>query len=125
MRKLVLVIAGLLALVACSSGQSSLAPDAFQELASTPGVVTLDVRTPAEYAGGHLAGARNIDVESADFATQLGQLDPKATYAVYCHSGNRSKVAMQKMTDAGFTSVKDLAGGIAAWQQAGLPVTTS
>ena len=126
MRKLLVLLVAVFSLVACSSGgQSSLSPQDFQGLMAQPGVVTVDVRTPAEFTSGHLENAVNIDVESGDFATQIGQLDPKATYAVYCRSGNRSKTAVQQMSDAGLTSVQDLDGGIVAWQSQGLPITTS
>jgi rhodanese-related sulfurtransferase len=126
MRRLLLVlVVAMFGLVACSSStQTSLSPQDFQELAGQPGVVTLDVRTPAEYASGHLAGAVNVDVESPDFSSQVSQLDPEASYAVYCRSGNRSKVAMDQMSAAGFTTMQDLDGGIVAWQAQGLPVTT-
>jgi len=73
----------------------------------------VDVRTPAEYAGGHLDGAVNLDVSAADFATELAELDPSAEYVVYCQSGNRSSRAVAQMEQAGFTSVED-AGGISS-----------
>lgn len=47
----------------------------------------IDVRTPAEFASGHLEGAINIDVQSPDFDQQVAQLDPSATYLVYCRGG--------------------------------------
>lgn len=124
MRRLLVFVFALVTLVGCSSGSQSLSPTDFQKLTSESGVITLDVRTPAEFAAGHLSNAVNVDVESPDFATQIGQLDPKASYAVYCRSGNRSKVAMEQMSAAGFTTTHDLDGGIVAWQAAGLPVTT-
>lgn len=125
MRRLLVVFVLLLGLTACSTGsQTSVSPTEFQALAAQPGVVTLDVRTPAEYAAGHLPNAVNIDVESPGFTTELTRLDPAASYAVYCRSGNRSKVAMEQMSAAGFTTMQDLDGGIVAWQSAGLPVTT-
>jgi phage shock protein E len=94
---------------------SSLEPADFAAALKRPGTTLLDVRTPAEFADGHLEGAVNIDVESADFPAQAAQLDPGATYAVYCHSGNRSKTAMNFLAGQGFTSMFDLAGGITAW----------
>jgi rhodanese-related sulfurtransferase len=118
----VLVGVGLLASCGSSASGKTLSVDDFATLAGTDGVVLLDVRTPDEFAAGHLEGAQNIDVEAADFATQISGLDKAATYAVYCHSGNRSATAMKTMTDAGFTNVSDLSGGIAAWAQAGKPV---
>lgn len=94
----------------------------FVQLVNTPGVVVLDVRTPAEFASGHLEGAVNIDIESQDFATRVGELDRSVTYAVYCRSGNRSAAALTVMKELGFTGLHHLAGGIGAWQRAGQPV---
>lgn len=110
--------------VSVSSGPTaSSAPDTGSSLDSAdfaaalkrPGTTVLDVRTPAEFAEGHLEGAVNMDVESTDFPAQAAQLDPGATYAVYCRSGNRSKAAMNFLAAQGFTSMFDLAGGINAW----------
>jgi rhodanese-related sulfurtransferase len=102
----------------------SLDADDFAALAATDGVVLLDVRTPQEFAEGHLEGAVNLDVEATDFAARAAELDPDASYAVYCRSGNRSQAAMLAMRSAGVTAAADLAGGIGAWTQAGLPVVT-
>ena len=95
----------------------------FSTAMKTPGTIVLDVRTPAEFATGHLPGAQNIDIEGADFATRIAALDKAATYAVYCHSGNRSATAMEQMAAADFAHVYDLAGGIGAWQSMGGPMT--
>lgn len=86
-------------------------------------VVILDVRTPEEYAAGHIEGAKLVDVSSPDFAAQVGALDEEATYAVYCRSGNRSAQAVEIMLDLGFTDVFHLGGGITAWTADGRPVT--
>lgn len=94
----------------------------FSTAMKTPGTILLDVRTPAEFASGHLPAAKNIDIEGADFANQIAALDKKATYAVYCRSGNRSGTALEQMTAAGFSHVYDLAGGIGAWQKMGGPM---
>jgi rhodanese-related sulfurtransferase len=96
----------------------------FATLTKAPAVVVLDVRTPAEFATGHLQGAVDLDIRSADFATKLAGLDKAATYAVYCHSGNRSATALNQMSAAGFTHAADLAGGITAWTGDGRPVVT-
>ncbi len=90
--------------------------------AGNPGFHVLDVRTPQEYAAGHLPGAVNINVESPDFTSQVKALDPSATYIVYCHTGNRSAVATERMHALGFKHIYDVQGGIAAWQAAGLPL---
>ena len=130
-----LAVAAITAMSACSSdtpassrassatGQHMTASD-FSTAMKAPGTIVLDVRTPAEYASGHLAQAQNIDIEASDFANQIAALDKNATYAVYCRSGNRSGTALEQMTAAGFTHVYDLAGGIGAWQNMGGPMTT-
>ena len=108
---------------ALATGQHLAASD-FSTAMKAPGTIVLDVRAPAEYAGGHLPAAQNIDIEGSDFATRIAALDKTATYAVYCHSGNRSGTALEQMSAAGFTHVYDLAGGIGAWQDMGGPMAT-
>lgn len=72
--------------------------------------VVVDVRTPGEYAAGHLDGAVNIDFQSASFADDVADLDTDAEYVVYCQSGHRSAQAVAVMENAGL-AVQD-AGGI-------------
>ena len=86
-------------------------------------LVVLDVRTPDEFAAGHLAGAELIDFYEADFEAQLAELDRDAPYLLYCRSGNRSGQTRALMEDLGFTDVRDIEGGITAWIAAGHPVT--
>ncbi|MGD9999470.1 MAG: rhodanese-like domain-containing protein [Ilumatobacteraceae bacterium] len=99
---------------------------ATQQLLDAPpaGLVVLDVRTPEEFAAGHLAGAIDLDYRSATFADDLAELDRDVPYLVYCHSGNRSAGAVAAMRELGFTIVSELDGGITAWQAAGYPVTS-
>lgn len=105
-------------------GGAHIDPATFATAASQPGVVVLDVRRPDEFAAGHLPGAVNINQEGADFASQVAALDPSKTYAVYCHSGRRSALALDQMAQAGVTRAYDLAGGISAWQAAGGQIVT-
>jgi phage shock protein E len=102
-----------------------LGPRAFAAAASRPGTVILDVRIAEEFAAGHLPGAMNADVESPGFAAALDGLDPSVSYAVYCHSGRRSGMALDTMSQAGFTDAYDLAGGISAWVATGGRVVRS
>jgi rhodanese-related sulfurtransferase len=104
---------------AAPANGTSLSPADFAQAVKVSNTVLLDVRTPAEFASGHLAGAVNVDVEAADFATKVSALDKTKAYAVYCRSGNRSKTAMSAMVQFGFTPVYDLAGGINNWKSAG------
>ena len=101
-----------------ASGSSLSAAD-FSAAAKLPNTMLLDVRTPSEFAAGHIAGAVNLDVESATFPEQVATLDRGKNYAVYCRSGSRSKAAMTAMGQAGFSHLFDLTGGIGAWQSAG------
>ncbi len=83
--------------------------------------IVIDVRTPAEYAQAHVVGALNIDVESADFADRIAELDPEQPYLVYCRSGNRSALAAGQMADIGIKDIAD-AGGLADLARAGAPI---
>lgn len=113
----VAVSAGPTASAAPTSG-AELGAAEFAAALKRPGTTIVDVRTPAEFAQGHLPGAVNLDVSSPEFATRLATLDPRAPYAVYCQSGNRSGVALTTMAQQGFTSTYHLQGGIGAWKGA-------
>lgn len=91
-------------------------------LAADPTVTIVDVRTPAEFADGHIDRAQLVDFTDPSFTAQISQLDRSATYLVYCHSGNRSGQATAVMAQLGFTNVSNLDGGISAWQAAGAPI---
>ena len=91
--------------------------------ASPADLRVLDVRTPEEFADGHLEGAVLVDFYDADFADQLAALDPDVPYLLYCRSGNRSGETLGVMEQLGFTSVANVDGGIIAWADAGLAVT--
>jgi len=84
----------------------------------------IDVRTPGEYASGHISGSVNTDFYSSDFANELDKLDKSAKYSIYCRSGNRSGQALHIMESLGFTDVIDLDGGIIAWTGAGNTLCT-
>jgi rhodanese-related sulfurtransferase len=84
---------------------------------SKPDFIVLDVRTPGEFAGGHLPGAINMDVQSGDFETRLGALDRGKAYLVYCRSGNRSRRATQAMERMRFESVYHLSEGMLGWEK--------
>lgn len=86
---------------------------------SEKGVLVLDVREPDEWAAGHMAGAVHVP---------LGELDPATVpegtpIVVVCRSGNRSSKAATALQESG-RDVFNMAGGMKAWQQAGLPVVT-
>lgn len=98
---------------------SKQASDLIQKNQSNPNFVILDVRTPAEYQSGAIAGSINIDIYASDFKTKLNQLDRNKTYLVYCRTSNRSSQAAAMMKELKFKEVYDLSGGVVAWSQAG------
>lgn len=83
----------------------------------------VDVRTPQEFAAGHLTEAVNLDIGSASFDRDVAALDPARTYVVYCRSGNRSAAAAEIFADAGL-DVTDAGGIDAASDATGLAVVT-
>jgi phage shock protein E len=96
----------------------------FSSIVTAPGVQIIDVRTPEEFAQGHIEGAVNFNVEGPDFATQVAGLDPAGTYAVYCRSGNRSQPAVGYMAQQGITGIYELESGTVGWDEAGLPLVS-
>lgn len=87
------------------SGQEALS-------AHSAGISTfIDVRTPTEIAHGKLAGAKEINITSSNFKTQIEKLDKNQPYIVYCRSGMRSARACRIMEQEGFTDVTNVAGG--------------
>jgi rhodanese-related sulfurtransferase len=124
MKKVMALIASALLLAGCSSstGAIDLGVTEFSAKVAEVGVITLDVRTPGEFAEGHVEGARLIDFQSGNFENEIAALDKNATYAVYCRSGNRSGQAVKTMQDAGFTNVFNMNGGVIDWGNAGFPL---
>ena len=124
-------IAALLAsaflLTSCSSSTTATNLDAagFADQITKNDVITLDVRTPGEFSEGHIEGAINIDVESASFDSEIANLDKTKSYAVYCRSGRRSTIAVDKMSATGFEKLSNLESGINDWLANSLPLVTS
>jgi phage shock protein E len=96
--------------------------DEFDKLRRQANTVVLDVRTPKEFAAGHISGATNIDWNASDFAKKAAALDKSKTYLVHCAAGGRSAKASEKMTALQFTNVYNLEGGMKGWEKAGKPV---
>ena len=91
-------------------------------LKEDPKVVVLDIRTPKEFAEGHMKGAKNIDFNADDFAASLKKLETDKTYLVHCASGGRSTRSLEQFKKLGFKSVVHLDGGFKGWEKAGQPV---
>lgn len=91
----------------------------FKQFIAKGDVVVVDVRTPNEYAQGHIKDAKLINLYDPNFNAQIAKLDKGTTTLVYCRSGRRSASAMRKMKSAGFNTVYNLSGGIGAWMSSG------
>lgn len=87
------------------------------------GVQLLDVRTREEWEEGYIKGAKLVPIASDDFSGKATKaLDPEKPVLVYCQSGGRSAKAVKLLREAGFKNVRDLDGGITAWEKEGRPV---
>jgi rhodanese-related sulfurtransferase len=86
--------------------------------------IVLDVRETHEWDAGHIANARHIAL--GQLGKRLSEIDKfkDKPVIVCCASGNRSSSACGTLKRAGFARVYNLAGGIGAWTEAGLPITT-
>ena len=117
MKKLFSLLLAAASLVGCQSNTEFKSVDAqqFAEVIANKDVQLVDARTPEEYCEGHIPGAVNIDVKSPDFDTQIATLNPDRPVAVYCRSGRRSKLAAERMTNAGL-QVTELSEGILSWK---------
>lgn len=78
-------------------------------------VILVDVRTPEEYATGHLETAKNINLYDEDFTERFKDIDKDETIYVYCKKGGRSAKAQEKLKSLGFTKVINLEGGYDAY----------
>lgn len=106
----VLVVVALsLSLTACASGITAADAKALVQ----KGAVLVDVRTPEEFAGGHIEGALNIPIDDLD--ARKGELKKDADIVVYCRSGGRSARGKALLAGAGYSKVHDL-GAMSNWK---------
>ena len=115
-KRFLAAFATLMVVVGCGSSSS------MEKTMLTANTIILDVRTPAEYADGHVEGAINLDLESGQFEAELPNLDPALPYIVYCRSGRRSGVAVETMKSSGFTQITDYQTLENAANNTGLPI---
>lgn len=93
---------------ASSEATTEAATEPASQAPATSDVTIIDVRTPEEFAEGHLQGAINIDFYADNFAQEIAKLDLKGNYALYCRSGNRAGQTLAIMEQVGFTQVSNL-----------------
>jgi len=105
------------------------ATDAAEAVKKDPKTLVVDVREPAEWAEGHIPGALHVprgmleakaDLEYANREPRLA--DRSQAIILHCASGARSALGADVLQQMGFTNVCSMAGGIAAWKEAKLPI---
>ena len=116
MKKILPLLFSALAFTACGSSSSELSfqqismDAAITQMAEEDNFILLDVRTPEEFADGHIPGAINIPNESIG-ENDIAELpDKEQRIYVYCRSGNRSKQASAKLVNLGYTNVVEIGG---------------
>ena len=104
------------------AGGSSVSTLEATQLMNRSDALIVDLRSAEDYAKGHILGAKNIPL--ADLERRAGELDKlKARPLIlHCGDGNRASSGVAALRGKGFDKVHSLAGGYAAWLQAGLPV---
>lgn len=123
--RLLLLLAPLLLFTRHASAQADrLDAAAFQTRMKEKDVQLVDVRTAAEFAKGHIAGALNNDWLEDGFVERAKTLDKSKPVLLYCAAGGRSEEAMAAMKKAGFTNVADLREGFNGWKRSNMPVAT-
>ncbi|HEY2014726.1 MAG TPA: rhodanese-like domain-containing protein [Bryobacteraceae bacterium] len=99
------------------------APMVADELAATNPPLLLDIRNPREWAGKHIAGSVNIPLNHLQ--ERISEIPRDRRVAVHCAGGYRSSIAASILHQYGITNLIEMAGGLAAWDAAKLPVTAA
>ena len=109
-------------LVRRTTGGPWINPAQATHLINREDAVIVDVREPAEYAAGHVLGAKNVPLARLAAPTPDLLKRKERPLIVYCDGGDRAGKAAAALKKAGFARVINLSGGLKAWQDAGLPV---
>jgi len=103
-------------------GPGALTPDAAVLLMNREKAVVIDVCEPAEFAAGHVVGAKNIPLANLEGKLASAVKNKSLPVILVCHSGARSSRAVAIAKKLGFERVQSLSGGMASWRSANLPV---
>lgn len=121
---LILTLSLLIVNLAQGGGKNSIDPVRATQLINHEDAVVVDVRPIADFNKGHIVNSVNIPANG--FKSQTHQLDKhkEKPVIISCRSGNQSLLACRQLRKAGFENVYNLRGGIFAWQNANLPIST-
>lgn len=120
MRRMWKVLVALLVVAGVIVGVTACSSPAPVDMSNVTAVI--DVRTPSEFAAGHLQGAQLMDIQGSAFQSQIAKLDKNGTYVVYCKSGNRAGQAVTAMQAIGIKNVTNAGSLESAAKSTGLAV---
>lgn len=95
-----------------------------EKITAKPNAQIIDVRTPQEFASGHIDNAVNIDWLSDNFVANTQKLDKTKPVFLYCKTSNRSTQAAKKLEELGFATIYNMKGGLLQWDAEGLSKPT-
>lgn len=130
MKTLLLTLLALLILAGCQEPASEVefrdvsAQEAADLIASQSDLVILDIRTPEEFAAGHIKDAMLINFHGESFTAEIAKLDRTKPYLMHCASGGRSGQAMKTFKELDFTNIYHLNVGFRGWKSSGQSVVT-
>lgn len=104
------------------AGQGALTPDGAVQLINREKAVLIDICEPAEFAAGHVIGAKNIPLSQLEGKLASTVKNKALPLILVCQSGARSSRALGIAKKLGFENVQSLSGGLSAWRSANLPV---
>lgn len=104
---------------------NSVSPEEAVAMINHQNAVVLDVRTPQEFATGHILDSIHVDTTESDAKLKHLNKYSQKPVIVVCAHGKRSGLFLKRLQSLGFTDAINLTGGLHAWQNAGLPLTTS
>ena len=104
-----------------AGGSSKITPAEAVRLINREKAVLIDVSEPAEYAAAHATGSRSVPLASLESSNELPK-NKALPLVVVCPTGTRAARAVAALKKAGFENAQALAGGLAAWREANLPV---
>jgi rhodanese-related sulfurtransferase len=116
------VATGLLAASMATAAPPMVTPQQVHELQvkKDPALFVLDVRSPEEFAAGHVPGAVNIPHDQV--ASRLAEIPKDKEVVLYCRSGRRSGLAAEALEANGYKDLRLMQGDMPGWEKAGLPV---
>lgn len=119
-----LAVGLLMSLAALAAGPLISPADLSAQLQAPNPPLVVDVRTPAEFLEGHIAGAINIAHDEIAARWPALNIPHDEEFIVYCGTGRRAGLAQEALETLGYMRTRILEGGVEAWKKAGLPVVT-